>query len=280
VESGPLEKPVITEYPAESIIHYFEPSRVGQVRGLPCCYAVLADMIDLHELQSLEMLAAKDHSRVSKVVKTPSGEVNTDETLTSRFNSSPTASAPDAKVYYEEVIGAETIAMRPGDELQLLQSQRPSVAVQQFWDYVTDKVCAGLGLPTQIVIPESLQGTMTRASLDMAAGWFRCRSSALAEVCAQVWEHVISLQIPANRLPQDWRSIRWTAPRAINVDVGYNSAATIADLNAGLTDFDSVYSAQGLDWQLQFDKLKEQQDYAKAIGLTLGETKQPQPAKP
>ena len=45
--------------------------------------------------------------------------------------------------------------------------------------------------------------------------------------------------------PDDWFKCHVIPPRAVNVDVGYTSEAKIAELNAGLTDYDSVAGAHG-----------------------------------
>jgi capsid protein len=264
------------EIPAEQMLHIFEPSRVGQVRGLPIVYAVLRDLIDLDELQGFEMRAAKDAARTSKVIKTATGEVSVSQLRRSRLDKSTqtpagTAVTSSKSDFYHDVIGAETVVLQKGDEYQQFASDRPSVAVQSFWDYVSARAAAGLGLPVEILIMRSLQGTMTRAALDMANGFFRCRTAARGEAFRRVWEHVIGSTLPLRAgQPGDWRNIKFTPPRAINVDVGRNSTALINEWKAGFRTLESIAAETGQDWQDIIDQRGREASYAKEKEVQLG----------
>jgi hypothetical protein len=77
--------------------------------------------------------------------------------------------------------------------------------------------------------------------------------------------------------PADWYAAAIHPPRAPNVDVGYNSAATIAELQQGLTTYDAVYGPRGMSWRQQFRKLAEQREMALSLGLiTQTQQKPPQ----
>jgi len=240
---------------AESVVHVMEPARAGQFRGLPIFHPVLNDLLDLQELQELEMLVAKDHARTSKVVESESGEL--DEEYEIGGSLLPAEESQDREAYYERALGAETVVLRPGDKFEQFQSTRPSEAVQKFWDYVSARAMAGLGVPVQIVLLGSLQGTMTRAALDMANGFFRARSAALAEHFARVHHYVLEKARESGNLPflpSDWRKWRYTPPRAINVDVGRNSAALIKEFESGFRTLEDIGAEFGWDWR---DRLRQ-----------------------
>lgn len=262
--------PKFQEIAAESIVHIGEPSRINQGRYLPITYAVLKDLIDLTELQNFEMLAAKDAARTSKVIKTKNGEALSPAALRRQQVNRSTQDGAGNTVtetkseYYEKVVGAETVVLQRDDELMQFASNRPSVAVQSFWDYVSARSAAGLGLPLEIMVMRSIQGTMARGAFDMANSFFRCRSASRAESFARVWEHVIGNDLSLRRnLPPDWRAISYTPPKAINVDVGRNSAAMINELKVGATNFDLIYGPLGLDWKVEVGKWLDQRQYIK-----------------
>jgi capsid protein len=221
----------------------------------------VADILDLQELQSLEMSAAKDAAHTSKVIKTEQGELTAQQVI-GDYNASTDS---ETAKHYQEVLGANSVVLRPGDTFEQFASSRPSVAVQSFWDHVGKRIAAGMGLPLEILIMSSLQGTMTRAALDMANGYFRCRSANLAEACGRVWEYVIgnSVALRRNR-PGDWRKIRYTPPRAINVDVGRNSAALINEWRVGFRTLENISAEMGLDWREIIDQRAEEASYAAA----------------
>lgn len=263
----PEGKADYTEILAEQMVHIFEPSRVGQTRGLPIVYPVLKDMIDLYELQNFEMQAAKDASETSKVITTSTGEVQGIPMRRLRYagttqNQAGTNTATTVDNYYELAFGAKTRVLKKGDTMAQFQSDRPSVAVQAFWDYVAARTSAGLGLPIEVVIMRSIQGTMARGAFDMAASFFRCRAASRAESFARVWEHVVGNN-PRLRVgqPQDWRSTSYVPPRAINVDTGRNSSAMINELKVGATHLELIYSPLGLDWKTQVTKWLDQREY-------------------
>jgi len=45
--------------------------------------------------------------------------------------------------------------------------------------------------------------------------------------------------------------------------------AAISEIESGLRTYDEVYGPRGLDWREQFDRLAEQQAYARSKGLVL-----------
>lgn len=240
---------------AESVLHIVEPSRVGQVRGLPIVYPVLADMVDLRESLDLEMVAHKDGAETSKFITTATGEisaVNLRRAVTTGSSQSPSgvATATSRREYFEEKLGGRTVVGVNGDSMQQFANHRPAEAVQKFWDFVSARIAAGMGLPIEIMLMRSLQGTMTRAALDMANGFFRCRSAARAESFNQIWNHVVIGNNALRRgLPVDWRKIRYTPPRSINVDVGRNSQALIAEWQAGFRTLENIAAEMGHDWK-------------------------------
>ena len=234
---------------AEDMVHIYDPSRVNQRRGLPLFYAVLNDLIDLQELQSLEMRAAKDNARVTRV-KTRSLDTPSDGIGASLRR--PASDPDEREVDEENVIGGEQFNLKPGESLSVLQSNRPSVAVQQFWDYVAARVAAGGGLPIELILMRSLQGTMARGAFEMANTFFRAWSTAMAEPLGLIREYVLQSEMDRGFLragPSDWRAYRFTPPRSITVDVGRNSSALIAEYHAGFRTLEDICGADGKDWR-------------------------------
>jgi lambda family phage portal protein len=264
--------------PAESVIHVFEPSRPGQYRGITMLYPVLNELHDLDDLHILEMTAAKDAAAITNVVKNQTGEMDPAKLLRQRFtqgqttNTGAATSVPKSD-YYQEVLGSRTVVLSRGDDVQQFRSDRPSVVTVDYWRYKTELVCAGVGIPYVIVFPDSMQGTVYRGALDMANSFFKARHGVIAEAVRRVIEHYLkwarnvdkNLQDP----PSDWANVTIYPPRAVNVDVGRNSAAMLSELEAGATNYELIYAPLGLDWREQFRKLAEQRQFAASLGLDL-----------
>jgi capsid protein len=285
------EWPVIK---AENMVHAFEPSRIGQVRELSPVYPVLKHMMDLGELQNLEMIAAKDNAKISKVIKTASGTISSADLIRSRFSAGSTSATGQPITvtkdqFYKSAVGAETVVLQNGDDMSVLTSGRPTVAMQGFWDYVATMQGAGLGVALEVILNKSMQGTTARAAYEMAAAYFRCRSAIQAGALARVWEHVIdnTPELRAGR-PQDWRVTRYTPPRSINVDSGRNSTALINEWRAGFRTLESIAAEMGQEWEefiiqrgIEFRRAKQEEGSDLEPNCILGgEPPAPEPIDP
>lgn len=248
---------------AENMVHIFEPSRPGMYRGLSMLYPVLNDLHDLDDLQILEMDAAKEAAKTTNVIQTKSGELNEDDLRRQRMLGRGTdgtsgGSSAERTQYYEDVFQARAKVLQTGDEFKQFVSGRPSVAVQTYWEYLVSKICAGVGISKLLVFPWSMQGTVVRADLDVAATFFRSRSYVLGGKFQDVWRFAVGWatrnNLDLSDPPSDWNRVTMRPPRSVNVDVGRNSNALIAEYEAGLRTLEWICSELGEDWR---DVLRE-----------------------
>lgn len=246
---------------AEFMIHVFEPGRAGQYRGIPFITSVLNDIIDLDDLQVFEMQAAKEAASVTNVIKTKAGEID-DEDLQKGLTTS-TVTTEQKLAYYKERMRSEAVVLQHDDEFNQFRSDRPSVATSGYWDYLTAKICAGVGIPKEIVIPSSMQGTSMRSVLEIAAAFFRQRSSALQDSLGQVYEWVIESGLTLNDpllitgKPANWYAWKARSPRSVSVDIGYSSSARVNEYRIGMTTLEDVYGELGQDWR---ERLRQKAD--------------------
>lgn len=251
---------------AQFVVHIFEPGRPGQYRGLPALYPVMNDLHDLDDLQVFEMQAAKQAAEVTNVIKTATGDVSDDDLIRGTVTGSDGTERAD---YYRDVFGGQAKVLKHGDEFSQFRVERPSAATSGYWDYLTAKVCAGVGIPKEIVLPSSMQGTSMRSVLDIANAFFRSRSAVIADHLRRIYEYVIEvgLQIdPALRPPPpDWYRSTFRAPRSINVDVGRNSAAAVAEFKTGMRTLQSIYAETGEDWREQLRQKAAEIAYAQQL---------------
>jgi hypothetical protein len=270
--------------PADFVVHLFEPSRPSQMRGLPFLYPVLNELHDLDDLHILEMRACKDAAEKSNALYNESGEINQDAARRARFqevqeNPGGVVSTVNRAQYVTDTLGGRTVAMKKGEKLEQWRSERPSVATSGYWKYKTDLVCAGVGIPSILVFPESMQGTVYRGALDMADAFFKARFAVISDAARRIYEYVTAynkiIEKPLQDAPGDWRLVTIHAPRAVNVDVGRVSSAMLAECAAGATNFELIFGPLGLDWMEQMEKKAQQvkfiKDLAARYGVTPGE---------
>lgn len=265
---------------ASTIIHYFEPSRIGQKRGLTPWHAAINDLIDLDDLQALEMGSAKDNARISQVLKSESGEMSVADlrrqlVSSGSQNSSGTTITQDRTKYVRDITGVTTIGIKTTEALEQFRSDRPSVAVQDYWDFLIGKACAARGISKILAFPQGKpQGTLVRAELDIMAGFYRSRSAVLQTVLEHIWVFVMGNAIRLDRTlrnePKDWTKVWIIPPRSPNVDVGYNSAATLAEWEAGAKPLRDICAPLGLNWKSVIDQLAIEAAYKRRAAKKAG----------
>lgn len=263
--------------PAANMVHVFEPVRPGMYRGLTHLYAVMNTLHDLDDLAKLEMQAAKDAAKTTEVIKTPSGEAPDDAHEFLRDETSEAGAANPLFAYYKQVFGASTKILKVGDEYEQHVSQRPSVAQQWYWKYLAEQVCLGsAGVPLVMVYPDSLQGTVYRGVLDMAAVTFRSRSTVMATALSSVVRYALDSASRFDRRignkPPDWYKLVCRPPRSPNVDVGRNSTAMLAELEANTRTLQDIYAETGDDWKQKLRQRAKEKALIKELGLEPSET--------
>jgi capsid protein len=223
-------------------------------------YPVLNDLHDLDDLQMLQMRKSKDAADITNVFKTKTGELPANGLEAQRFtiNRATNANVETLETRTDYIRkasgGGRTIAIRTDETLEQNRSDTPSIADQAHWDYVLSKICAGVGISKLLVMPFSLQGTVTRADLDTAAVFFRSRSAVLASAFESIYRWCMEWAVysNANNLgdpPADFLRVTVRPPRSVNVDVGRNSAALINEYRAGWLTLEGICGALGEDWR-------------------------------
>lgn len=273
------------EKDANLVIPVSEPGRPGQLRCLPFLYPVLNDLHDLDDLQMLCLQKAKDNASTTRVVKTMSGEMPSASdilrgraTVTTKNSSGEDVSVERTR-QIQTVFGARSVALKTGEDFQEYTNNTPSLADRELWSHLTSRVCIGVGIPKILVFPESVQGTVARGDFDVANAFFRSRSAIHQQAWTEVYYYVMDWAIrnvpELKNAPKDWRNVTVCPPRAVNVDVGYQSAAVLADLEAGIETYASVYGKLGKDYRSELrQKAKEAKmirDLAEEFGVEVSE---------
>jgi capsid protein len=245
--------------PASSVIHVWEPMRFGDVRGATMFHAVLDLLQDLREISKLELQAAKSAAATTEIITTPTGELDPAQMLKARFGMAKTGGATpppgvcastDPGTYYEAVLGARPKVIKQGDKYEQFRSERPSVVTQAYLRTLMELVCVGIGLPLQVVLFESTQGTTLRALMDVFSGFSRARSLVIQAACVEVYRYAMNwarVNVPTLRdAPGDWDQVAVYPPKSPNTDIGRNSQAELAELAAGMTTQREIYARRGL----------------------------------
>ena len=266
---------------AGGVIHKFKQRRPGQVRGIPegfSVYNLVRDNMDLHKL---EMQAAKLASDIATVETNATGELDALTNRTARTNIlSQTPSGGYATknigVDYKVSFGSKNIALHHGDALQQFMINRPTVATQDYWDLHYTMICIGYNVPKMLVMPYSLQGTVTRADLDICGyGFGQENFEIIAELLRDGYEWQSQWAKDYDRTmdgecPADFCAVFIRPPRKPNVDIGYTAKALETELQLGTKTLPDVYAEKQMDFRVKLREIAEAQKYVKDRAAEFG----------
>lgn len=273
---------------AESVNLIGQRIRVGQYNYLPYLHPVINDFQDLIELQQFTKQKAKDNSSITRIMTNPAGEVKNQqksvrETLAqSNQNSLGADFSEERTKFLQRVFGPRSVALRNGETLQEFLNNTPTVADERLWSILTSRVCIGSGIPKIMIFPESVtQGTAIRGEYDIANAFFRSCFQPHAACWIDIRNFVIGWAINnvpgriSTNVPKNWRRATACPPRAPNVDVGRNSAAMLAELAVGATNYDLIYGPLGLSAKQELKKAAKFAAYIRKLAtdykITTGE---------
>lgn len=243
--------------PLENCYLVCSPHRVNQVRGISDFYAVEPTLHLLEDLLKLEMRAQEIQSDLTLFITNGAGQAPTpamQQTLgalgvkvTKDANGNAVVTQKEidqVKIIYEKIWGGRTTVGRTGDTMQFLAPNRPAEATLNLWEFLINSFCAGAKLPRILIFPKSQmkgQGTEVRAELEAANAAFIAEFNLCWKpLLHRIWKYFMGWAIKNDPrvadAPDDWMNIEVSPPRSLSVDAGYDSAASLAELAAGVTN--------------------------------------------
>jgi len=276
---------VFAEIPADQIIHKFRAIRPGMMVGLPEAYSVINKIIDYTDLHILEMGASKLAGQIANVHKTPSGEFDTRDARRTGMKvqsqgASGTVATKGYSDFYEVSVGAADYSIPIGSDIKNFIIERPTVAQQDYWQHIISEICAGYNVPKLLVFPFSLQGTVTRADLDVCANAFRADFEIIASIVREIYEWQTAWAIKYDKgmdgkTPAHPFGCVIRPPRSPNVDIGYTAKALEIELRLGVKSIQDVYADQNKDWRVELRQVAEAMAFIKRLenefGLSAGQ---------
>lgn len=266
--------------PASEIIHKFRAIRPGQPVGLPEAFSVINLLIDFTDLHLMEMGASKLASEIATVEINPAGEKDTLMSRSSRLginsvNAAGNTTSKNVLVDYNVTLGAKNIALRTGDKLDNFMVTRPTVAQQDYWDFLLAQICIGYNVPKLLVVPYSLQGTVTRADLDICSTAFRGDFEIIAAVVREIYEWQTEWAVRFDRALEGQRPANYSGcvirpPRAPNVDVGYTASALALEMEMGVKTLQDVCAEANKDWRQHLREIAETESFIDELAEQYG----------
>ena len=265
---------------ASDMIHKFKLRRPGQVRGIPEGFSCMNVLHDLEDLQKMEMQCNKLATEIGLVETNPTGELGTEFNRRSRLaiSTAKTDGSPTTKntwVDYNVSFGGKKYGLKSGDKLENFMVSRPTLSQQEYWDFLITLICCGYNTPKLLVMPYSLQGTVTRADLDICANAFRVNFELVSEALREIyqWQGVWANDFDLAQdgaAPDDHSEVVIRPPRPPNVDIGYTAKALEIELALGVKTIQDVYAEKQQNWRVQLRQIAETQKHIKDLAAEFG----------
>lgn len=254
-----------TAVPVDNCYYATSPHRVNEPRGVSAFYAAEPTLALLEDLLKLEMRAQEVQSDLTLFITNGAGQI-VDKKMQSTLGAlnikvsqdesgNPVVTAQDVdkvKAVYEKIWGGRTAVGRTGDTLTPMAPVRPADATLNLWNFLIESFCAATGFPRILTFAKFAkgQGTEVRAELVAANdGWIKEFNLIWKPFLQQAWKYFIGWAIKNDQrlanAPADWAHIEVSPPRSVIVDLGYDSAADLAELAAGVNDLHTWAQKRG-----------------------------------
>lgn len=242
-----------TTVPAASMMHIYEASHASASRAFPPHQHAIVNMRDEMDLLAMEKVAAKDNSRVSRILKTndPSPDIG-DVGLGTQNVQGATDTGQ-----INRILGGVTAILQPNEDLVSYQSARPTTAFTGFIEHLRRDATLG-SLPYEFLAdPTKAGGTAVRLVVAKASRYFSKRQNIIIKrFLNPYFQYWLGTKIARGDLPtaKNWWKVEWMTTRPVTVDAGRDSASERADLEMGRTTLEDDFASRGL----QFEKALRQ----------------------
>lgn len=245
-----------TEIDPGSFIHYFDPMRADQYRGITAFDTVIPHARDMYELLQMEKQAVKWGASHAGVI------MRTDPAVPA-WAGDPGQATTDNGTSKEKCEPGTILRLQAGESVQMFQTaSRPSPTFNGFIEAIIREMANGLVLPFSFVWDmAALGGVSARIELAMAQRTFeRAQKLLTHQVLNKIKTAALQRGVALGILPADPNLYKgdWQFPAYITADEGYSSQADIAELQMGLKTRHQIFSERGQDFEEQTEMLAKE----------------------
>ena len=238
--------------PASSMMHVHHPEQVSGARAYSPLQHSILNCVDVMEIISLERVAMKVQADIVRTVTRENPQFDGSQSDFEAFGMRP-ADWPN-KVYDNPAevgtfIGGKTLMMAPGEELKMVESNRPAPNTIAAMEYLNRDSCLGT-LPYEFVVEPNKAGAAMRLVVAKAGRMFANRQEILKNrLLIPTWGYVIAHAVANGDLPpnDNWTRVTWVTPKRVTVDAGKEEAATFKAIEMGLKSFSEYHAENGND---------------------------------
>jgi capsid protein len=279
-ESGVYFDP--EEIGADSFVHYFDPFRVDQYRGITDFHAAIRTARMLGEILEAEKVGVRFATQQAALVFSDRGTATT----RNLFAPNPSALMANGQVQQNELTEAGMIRyLGAGDKVEVMPS-RPSSAFAGFVDHLMKEIALGVGWPAGVLYgTDGYKGPNVRAEFAAADRVAAEKQGILTDkVLDPIKDAVLlnaiaegELEAPpklkgetmAQALKRATRG-EWRFPAKLTIDVGRESAANLNENRQGAKSLQEIAAEEGTDAFSRLDQIAAEASYVAELAKTYG----------
>lgn len=279
-ETLPNEQPWKQRIPAERIIHFFDPERACQTRGITKFAPVGLRARNLSEYDSNQLLAARAEACIGFITKlaqsnAPFGTTDEEETSSeSSSESETTTTTPEVSDLSPLMLARLT----EGEDVVPFTPSRPGDLYEPFTKAQLRAIAAGLGISYELIARDFTGGTYSsqrQGMLEDRREFRRIQDMLIALVVRPVRRSVIEwgilhggLSAPGYTLaPASWLAARFMPDGWQWIDPEKEANGAKLAIEAGLSTREIECGKQALDWEAITEQNGIENDTREAKGL-------------
>ena len=240
------------DFPAQDVIHLYDPRRYNQYRGISPFAPVINDAIDLKEILEDCKIGVKFENRHAAIGYTESGlPINDPASFISGTETNSTGTP-----LTEQEIKPGLIQWAPSTaRYEMIKSDRPSGNFQTYLESLIRLIGHALGLPYGFAYNLSgLSGPAARMDSQQAMRVIQWHQQNMIDRVLERVKNTLLLDGFASgeiKYAPDWTQGEWQFPPWPTIDVGREAAADLNDWKAGLLSKATIFAENGQDAEEQ-----------------------------
>jgi lambda family phage portal protein len=251
---------------ASQAFHLFDPLRIDQYRGISAFHTAINDATDIHELTGFEKMSAKVASTQSAIVKRNNNNASDLSTLSTDedFNGN--------QIKLESIESGKISYLEPGEDIVFPNGpSRPSGAFMEFHKVLMRNICLGLGIPYSFAVdPSQMSGPTARLEMQQAGRTFRRYQNLLNDKVLRPVKNIVLADAVARGLISGSEGGKTTKGifnfgANVSIDLGRESASSIAEFKTGLRTASDIYSERGLDFESSLRQRAQEAAFIKKL---------------
>jgi capsid protein len=268
------------DVPADSFVHYFDPFRVDQYRGITDFHAAIRTARMLGEILEAEKIGVRFATQQAALVFSDRGTATT----RNLFQPNPSQVMANGQNQQNELTEAGMIRyLGAGDKVEVMPG-RPSSAFAGFVDHLMKEIALGVGWPAGVLYgTDNYKGPNVRAEFAAADRVATEKQGILADkVLDPIKDAVIlnaiaegEIEAPkklggetmAQALKRATRG-EWRFPAKLSIDVGRESAANLNENRQGAKSLQEIAAEEGTDAFSRLDQIAAEAAYVAELAKT------------